>query len=50
MKGGNMGAIFVEEYVLGLVNGEFNAWMYTAMFTFTCMYLANKLGQFIFKK
>ena len=45
-----MGAIFVEEYVLGLVNGEFNAWMYTAMFTFTFMYLANKLGQFIFKK
>jgi hypothetical protein len=45
-----MGAIFVEEYVLGLVNSEFNAWMYTAMFTFTCMYLANKLGQFMFKK
>ena len=45
-----MGAIFVEEYVLGLLNGEFNAWMYTVMFTGTCMYLANKLGQFMFKK
>lgn len=44
-----MGAIFIEEFVLGLLNLNVSAWALLIMFQGTCMYLANKLGKRLFK-
>lgn len=40
-----MSAILIEEYVLALLTGNTNAWVYTAIFTASCMKLASLAGK-----
>ena len=40
-----MSAILIEEYVLALLTGNITAWVYTAIFTASCMKLASLAGK-----